>query len=338
MIKKMKDKKVKIRFSKNIEKILEQIDFSPPAGGLGKKVAIKVHFGEKGCNTYISPKIVKKVYEKIKSLGKEATLVECNVLYKGSRTNRADHLKTAREHGFDMPIDILDGEFGKDFVEINGCKIGKGIENFDSLVVLSHFKGHMHAGFGGALKNLGMGLGSRAGKLDMHSSIRPSVTQEKCVGCGVCVKNCNAEAIFFEEGKAKIDEEKCEGCAMCISVCENGAVSVPWGGGTPERLQKKIAEYAGAILSRFPKAVFINVLENITKECDCMGTAQKPMMEDVGILFSDDIVAIDRASLDLANKFSNGQFAKINAIDKEKQIQSAAELNLGSVDYELVEI
>jgi uncharacterized protein len=330
----MKNEKTKVFFSKDIEKILEKIDFSK----LGKRVAIKVHFGEKGCITYISPALVKKVYERIKSLGKEATLVECNVLYKGSRTNRADHLKTARDHGFDLPMDILDGEFGKDFVEINGCKIGKGIEKYDSLLVLSHFKGHSHAGFGGALKNLGMGLGSRAGKLDMHSAIRPSVTREKCVGCGVCVKNCNAEAIFLEVGKAKIDQEKCEGCAMCISVCENKAVAVPWGGGTPERLQKKIAEYAGAISSRFPGVIFINVLQNITPQCDCMGTAQKPMMKDVGIVFSDDIVAIDRASLDLANKLSNGQFAKINSIDKDKQIQSAAGLKLGSVDYEMVEI
>jgi uncharacterized protein len=330
----MKKEKAKVFFSKDIEKVIEKVDLSR----LEKKVAVKVHFGEKGCNTYINPELVRKVYEKIKSLGKEVALVECNVLYKGSRTNSTDHLKTAREHGFDMPIDILDGEQGKDFVEINGCKIGKGIENYDSLLVLSHFKGHMAAGFGGALKNLGMGLGSRAGKLDMHSTIRPSVDQDKCIGCGVCIKNCNAEAIFFEEGKAKIDEEKCEGCAMCISVCENRAVAVPWGGGTPARLQKKIAEYAAAILSRFPEAIFINVLEKITPGCDCMGTAQKPIMADVGIVFSNDIVAIDKASLDLANKFSDGQFAKINYIDKDQQIQSAAELTLGSFDYELVEI
>lgn len=125
---------------------------------------------------------------------------------------------------------------------------------------------------------------------------------------------------------------------MCISVCESGAASVPWGGGTPERLQKKIAEYSSAILSRFPGAIFINVLEKITPQCDCMGISQKPMMEDVGILFSDDIVAIDRASLNVANKFSDGQFAKINSIDKDKQIDFAAELGIGNVSYELVEL
>jgi uncharacterized protein len=330
----MKNNQSKVYFTKDIEKVLVNLDFS----GLGRKVAVKVHFGEKGCNTYIDPKLVRKVFEKIESLDKEPTLVECNVLYKGSRTNAKDHIATARSHGFDLPIEILDGEFGKDAVEIDGCKIGKGIEKFDSLVVLTHFKGHMMAGFGGSLKNIGMGLGSRAGKLDMHSTVKPSIDQSKCIGCGVCVKNCNAEAIFFEEGKAKIDETKCEGCAMCISVCESGAAGVPWSGGTAERLQKKIAQYSAAILKKFPDAIFINVMQNITEQCDCMGVSQKPMMADVGILFSDDIVAIDQASLDLAEKNSNGKFSAINAIDKQKQIEFAKELGLGSADYELVEL
>ena len=255
----------KVYFSKNIEKIIDKIDFSK----LGKKVAIKVHFGEKGCVTYINPEIVRKVYTKIESFGKEAVLVECNVLYKGSRTNTTDHLKTALENGFsDMQIDILDGEKGEEFVLLEGCKIGKGIEKYDSLVVISHFKGHSATGFGGALKNVGMGLGSRAGKLDMHSKIRPSIS-DKCVGCGICVEHCNANAIKIEKGKAKIDEKKCEGCAMCVALCNNGAVEVPWQGRTAEDLQKRIAEYAKGALSKFSNPIFINVLEKITAECDC---------------------------------------------------------------------
>lgn len=330
----MENELPKVYFSEDLEKILAALDFSK----LGSRVAIKVHFGEKGCNTYIDPELARKVFKKIKSLTKEAKLVECNVLYKGSRTNAADHIATARSHGFDMPIEILDGEFGKDSIEINGCKIGKGVENFDSLVVLTHFKGHMAAGFGGSIKNVGMGLGSRAGKLDMHSTIRPSVNRDKCAGCGVCIQNCNAEAICFEENKAKIDETKCEGCAMCIAVCESRAVNVPWHGGTPKRLQEKMAAYAGAILSRFPGAFFINVLQNITPECDCMGIEQKPMMEDVGILASNDIVAIDKASLDLANEYSRGRFSKINSIDKENQIKAAVASGLGTAEYTLEKI
>lgn len=330
----MKNQKAQVYFSESLEKILDKLDFPR----LGQKVAVKVHFGERGNVTYLPPEFAGKVCEKIKSLGKDATLVECNVLYKGSRTNARDHVATARAHGFDLPIEILDGEEGKDSVEVNGCKIGKGIEKYDSLVVLTHFKGHMHAGFGGSIKNIGMGLGSRAGKLDMHSTIRPSVDRDKCVGCGVCIKNCNEEAIFFDESKARIDEAKCVGCAMCISVCESLAIDVPWHGGTPERLQKKMAEYAGAVLTKLPNALFINVLHNITKECDCMGIKQNPIMENIGVLASSDIVAVDKASLDLANERSHGKFSKINSIDKNNQIRVAEETGIGSSEYEMVEI
>ncbi|MFA5872299.1 MAG: DUF362 domain-containing protein [Parcubacteria group bacterium] len=324
----------KVIFAKDIDKILERADFSK----LGKKVALKIHFGERGCETYINPLLVRKVYEKIKSLGKDAALVECNVLYRGSRTNRKDHIETARSHGFDMPIDILDGENGSEYIEVSGCKIGEGIKNYDSLIVLSHFKGHMAAGFGGALKNLGMGLGSRAGKLDMHSSIKPSVNPSSCVGCGICVENCNAEAIALAGKKAAIDQNKCEGCAMCIAVCANGAVTVPWRGRTAAELQKRIAQYASAILTLFPHPIFINVLEKITKECDCMGIKQEPIMSDVGILYSEDIAAVDKASLDLANEFSEGKFNEVNSVDKYKQIDFAGESGAGNAEYELVKI
>ena len=324
----------KVYFSKDIEKILKNIDFSK----LGKRVAIKVHFGEIGCNTYINPLIVKKVYDKIKSPGQEATLVECNVLYRGSRTNSKDHIATAKAHGFDFaPIDILDGEDGSEYIEINGCKIGKGIKKYDSLIVLSHFKGHEMAGFGGAIKNLGMGLGSRAGKLHMHSNVHPTIS-EACIGGGECMKYCNANAIKMKAGKAKIIDNKCMGCAMCIAVCPNKAVNIPWGSETNEELEKKIAEYAKAVLTLFPKAIFINVLEKITKECDCFGIIQEPMMSDVGIIFSEDIVAVDKASLDLANEFSRGEFNKINETDKNMQISIAENLGLGTSDYGLVSL
>jgi len=324
----------KVYFSKNFEKILSQINLD----ALGNNVAIKVHFGERGCNTYINPALVEKVYGHIISRCKLATLVECNVLYKGSRTNRADHIKTAREHGFNLPIDILDGEVGNDFIEVDGCKIGRGIKNYDSLIVLSHFKGHVAAGFGGALKNIGMGLGSRAGKLHMHSNVKP-IIGENCIGCEACIKNCNAKAISLIDNRAKIDEEKCEGCAMCIAVCPTGAADVPWAGRTAQDLQEKIAEYTAAVLSLFKqRAIFINVLENITEHCDCMGMEQSPFMPDVGIVYSDDVVATDKASLDLVDKFSGGKFNSINSIDKLKQISCAENLGLGSSEYELIEL
>lgn len=321
---------VDVLFSKSIDPILDNIDFSK----LGNNVGIKVHFGEKGCKTYMNPEIVRKVYNKVISLGKKAILIECNVLYKGSRTNSTDHIKTARENIFDMPIDILDGELGEEMVEFDNCKIGKGIQKYDSLIIVSHFKGHLATGFGAAIKNVGMGLGSRAGKLDMHAGVNPFVT-DACIGCRKCIEHCNAGAITIVDGKAHIDPEKCEGCAMCIAVCESQAIDVPWSARTSKELQLRTAEYTKAILDRFPNTIFINILENITKDCDCFGIVQKPVMDDVGILASSDIVAIDKASLDLANKHSHNKFDSVNSIDKESQIRVAVNIGLGTADYEL---
>lgn len=322
-----------VYFSKDIDKILNQIDFSK----LGKHVGIKLHFGEEGCVTHLNPKLVGAVYKKVKSLGKDATLVECNVLYKGSRFNSTLHLKTARAHGFTEPIDFLDGETGEDYIEINSCKLGKGITKYDSLIILTHFKGHIFTGFGGALKNIGMGFGSRAGKLDMHSKVKPSVN-DKCVACGMCIEHCNANAITMIDGKAFIDHQKCEGCAMCIAICNSGAINIPWSGRTSEDVQKRIAEYSSAVLSRFPDSIFINVLEKITKDCDCFGIVQTPLMDDIGILYSKDVVAIEKASLDLVNKVSHHKFDKINAVNKDKQVEFAEKMGLGSSKYDLINL
>lgn len=333
-----------IYLSKSIARILDKIDYSR----LGNNVAIKLHFGEKGCTTFISPSVVKAVYDKVVSLGKKATLVECNVLYRGSRTNRIDHIKTAEEHGFGFaPIDILDGERGEDFIEVsvknglaNPVKIGKGLTKYDSMIVLAHFKGHGSAGYGGAFKNIGMGLGSRAGKLHMHSDIKPSIDKDKCVGCGTCQDNCDFGAITVKNGKAEINKEKCAGCAMCIAVCPQKAVQIPWAGSTSEELQKKIVDYAQGVMEIIPrdKIVFINVLQNITPECDCVREKQEPMMEDVGILVGNDIVAIDKASLDLAITRSGGKFDNINPVDKYGLVNYASEKGLGTKNYELINL
>ena len=324
-----------VNFSPDIDKIIDNLDYSK----LGNNVAIKVHFGEKGCTTYIDPNIAKKLYQKIESLGKKATLVECNVLYKGSRTNRTDHIQTALDHGFtEMNIDILDGEKGDEFIEINGCKLGAGLKKYNSLIVLSHFKGHQAAGFGAAIKNVGMGLGSRAGKLHMHSQVKPYIDQDLCIGCGVCAHNCDADAIKIVNQKAQIDHKKCIGCAMCISVCPHNAASIPWESGTDDYLQKMIAQYTAAVLTLFPQAIFINVLKNITELCDCCGLDQKLFMDDIGILSSTDIVAIDQAGLDLANQFSNNQFSQINSINKDNQLKFAKDSNLGDSNYQLTKL
>ncbi len=330
----------KVYFSKELDKILEKIDFSR----LGENVAIKVHFGEVGCTTYLSPMLVKKVYDKVISLGKKATLVECNVLYRGSRTNSTDHIKTAKSHGFDFAlIDILDGELGNEEIDvkvqdglINNAKLGSGISKYDSMIVLTHFKGHPMAGFGGAIKNIGMGFASRAGKLAMHFDAKPYVNNDKCIGCGVCINNCNYNAISLVNGKAFIDNKKCVGCAMCRAVCQTNAINVVWT--SEDRLQKKIVDYASVVLKIIPNIIFINFLVNITEECDCFNYIQKPIMKDVGILCGNDIVSIDKASLDIVNKESNDNFDKINNIDKTIQIYYADSEGIGEKEYGLVDL
>lgn len=331
-----------VYFSKKIEEILDNLDFNR----LGKKVAIKIHFGEKGCVTYINPELVKKVYNKIIQSGRQASLVETNVLYRGERTRTESHVRLAKEHGFDFaPIDILGGSSGEEFdeVEVGGlvgtAKIAKGLKEYDSLIVLSHFKGHIAAGFGGAFKNIGMGLGSRRGKLHMHADVRPSINQN-CTGCENCFKNCDFDAIKIKDNKAEINPEKCVGCSMCIAVCAYGAVNIPWRDSRGEKVQKKIVDYTKGVFELIPKEkiVFINVLENITKDCDCMSHVQESIIEDIGILMSDDVVAIDKASLDLVNERSGGEFDRLRDIDNYLQIGYASERGLGEKEYEIVEL
>ena len=332
----------KVYFSNKIDNLIEICDFKR----LGSNVAIKTHFGEKGCTTHVSPKLIKLFYDKVIELKKSAVLVECNVLYRGSRTNSKDHIETAIHHGFDFaPIDILDGQKGSeyfsqpiDFGILKEARIGKGLLKYDSMIVISHFKGHEMVGYGGALKNIGMGLGSRSGKLAMHSNVEPIVNLSKCVGCGVCVNNCDFGAISLDDKRAIIDPKKCKGCAMCIAVCPKKAITVPWRGSTSKQLAQKIVEYAGAVVKKIgsKKMIYINVLENITPLCDCVGIAQKKLIPDIGFLLSYDPVAIDQASLDLANKYA--EFGVVSKQDKSIQVDYGNEIGIGSNKYELINI
>ena len=310
---------------------------------LNKKdsLAIKLHFGEEGNRNYISPIFVKAIYEKIKPKVSKTDLIECNVLYKSLRTLASSHIELAKKHGFNFaPIVIADGENGdeeenitinkKHFKEI---KAGKALKNYNSILGLAHFKGHMAAGFGGALKNIGMGLGSRAGKLAMHKAFQLTVNVLKCTGCGICSENCPANAITVKS-VAHIDKEKCIGCAKCIAVCPNKAIRIPWGAASSSELQERIAEYAYGILKN-KKAFYINYLLDITPDCDCMDITQKPFTENIGILASSDIIAIEQASLDLIGR---EKFIKVNGVNPQAEVDYAEKLGLGSKKYNLIKI
>ncbi len=321
--------------SNGLRKVLEKLNYKKDA-----KTGIKTHFGEENNDTYPNPMFIK---DNLDILPKDISFIESNVLYKGRRTIREEHIKLAKEHGFGfLPIHILDGRMGEEQIEVEinkkhfkKVKLGKGIIGYDQIIVYSHFKGHIMAGFGGAIKNIGMGIASRQGKLEMHSNVSPRVKILKCIACGQCAKHCPANAITIQK-KARIDSSKCIGCSMCIAVCPVDAISIPWMSVTKDELQERICEYALGVI-KLKKCYFINLLMNITKECDCMDYKQKPFMDDIGILASEDPVAIDYACYELiTNKLKYDPFKKYNHTSGLTQINYGEKIGLGSKDYELV--
>ena len=286
---------------------MDKIDFQ------GKYVAIKIHFGELGNLAFLRPNFARYVADYVKELGGYPFLTDCNTLYVGSRKNALDHLDTALLNGFSpyatgCQILIADGLKGTDDVEVpvvggtlcKTAKIGRAIMDADIVISLNHFKGHEMAGFGGALKNLGMGSGSRAGKMEMHSAGKPIVDQEKCIGCGACKKICAHDGPQIENGKCTIDYSKCVGCGRCIGVCPKDAVEAAQDE-TFENLNGKIAEYAKAVVDGRPN-FHINIVSQVSPNCDCHAENDAAIVPDVGMFASFDPVAIDVACADAVNR------------------------------------
>ena len=311
------------------------------------KIAVKVHFGEKGNTKFVQPDQVRPITEALRQVSPEVFLTDANTLYRGMRLNAADHLQIARDHGFGrlgVPLVIADGEKGEDEKEIpigkkifQKVKIAARIAEADAIVAVSHLKGHMLFSFGGAIKNLGMGCGSRAGKLEMHSRIKPSVG-DGCILCDQCVEVCPADAIDTEGDSAVIDHDKCIGCARCIAACEVEAVSVPWEGATSREVIERCAEYAyGAALGK--KVICFTFINKIAKDCDCMSDS-KIIGKDVGIAASTDPVACEQAAYDLTLKKHNGRdiFREATGVDGRLILEYSEALGLGSREYELIQI
>jgi hypothetical protein len=241
-------------------------------------------------------------------------------------------------------IVIADGERGTEQVEVeigktifSKVKIAKAIAEADAIVAVSHFKGHMVFSFGGAIKNIGMGCGSRAGKLEMHSKIKPSV-KANCIECGQCIEQCPVGALSSENGKTRIDQERCIGCAGCIAVCESEAIEIPWDGTTSHECVERCVEYAfGAVKGK--QRICVTFMNHITKHCDCMCDSRL-IGEDVGIVSSVDPVACDQAAYDLVLKKHGGMdiFMEVTGIDGRHQLAYAERIGLGMRDYSLVEI
>ncbi len=352
-------------FNKSLlDKVERLFDYAGMSTFIGCKdlVAIKLHFGEKGNTGYIRPQFLRRIVNKVKSLGGRPFLTDTNTLYFGSRSNAIDHLQTAIENGFayaviDAPLIIADGLAGKDYinVEINRkhfkvAKISSAAYHADAIIALTHFTGHEMAGFGGVLKNLGMGLGSRSGKQNMHSDALPSINPDKCTACGRCSEWCPAEAIRLKGNDYQIDERKCIGCGECTVTCPVQAIAVNWKT-EPAAIQEKIVEYAeGALKNKNGKYGFITFLTNISPHCDCFGWSDAPLVKDIGILASRDPVAIDQACIDLINREKALPNTKLNGktdskdkfkslypdIDWQRQLGYAEEIGLGTRKYELI--
>lgn len=284
----------------------ENIDFED------KYAAVKIHFGEPGNLAYLRPNWAKVVCDYVKELGGKAFLTDCNTLYVGGRKNALDHLDSAYTNGYNpfqtgVHTIIADGLKGTDeaLVPVNGeyvkeAKIGQAIMDADIIISLNHFKGHELTGFGGALKNIGMGCGSRAGKMEMHSAGKPTVHQELCIGCGQCIKICAHDAPKITDGKAKIDHNKCVGCGRCIGVCPKDAIKASMDEAN-DILNYKIAEYTKAVVDGRP-CFHISLVIDVSPYCDCHAENDIAIVPDVGMFASFDPVALDQACADAVNK------------------------------------
>jgi len=313
-------------------------------------IAIKIHFGEKGNITHIPANYFKSLINFLKIKGGKPFFTDTCVLYRSERSDAVKHLRLADKHGFnlqetDAPVIIADGLRGRNEIEIEipgelfkKVSIATEAVFADAMIVATHVTGHIASGLGGAIKNLGMGLASRKGKLRQHSSVKPWIDGPKCTGCRQCLIWCPENAITMNGDVAVINEKICIGCGECLAVCNFGAVEFNWETSSSD-LQKKMAEHAlGAVINKKDKICYFNFLINITKDCDCFGIVQKPLIDDIGILASTDPVAIDKASLDLVEKNAEKSLVSMSypALDPMAQLQHGKKIGLGSLDYELV--
>lgn len=336
----------------------------------GKFVAIKIHFGEHGNIAHLRPQYAKAVVDLVKEMGGKPFLTDCNTMYPGSRKNALEHLECAWENGFSplscgCPIIIADGLKGTDEVSvpveggefIKEAKIGRAIMDADVYISLSHFKGHDFASLGGAIKNTGMGCGSRAGKKEQHSSGKALIAPEKCRGCKSCLKNCANGGLEFDPSTRKMTVTKnCIGCGNCLGACNFDAINFE-NDEANDMLSRRMAEYAKAVVQGRPQ-FHASLLIDISPSCDCHCENDTPILPNIGMLASKDMVALDKAAVDLCQKaeplkgsllyesiHSGGfveqgnHFNNLHPSSNWKScIEQAEKIGLGTSDYELINV
>lgn len=354
-------------FTENLPQKLERLIKTAGMGNIdfkNKYTAVKIHFGEPGNLAYLRPNYAAVVVKVVQELGGKVFLTDCNTLYVGGRKNALDHLDAAYTNGFSpfstgCHVIIADGLKGTDeeLVPVEGgeyvkeAKIGRAVMDADIVISLNHFKGHEATGFGGALKNIGMGCGSRAGKMEMHSAGKPYINEDACVGCGRCIKICAHDAPAISEGKASIDHDKCVGCGRCIGVCPMDAVC-PATDESNDILNCKIAEYSKAVLQGRPH-FHISLVIDVSPNCDCHAENDIPIVPDVGMFASFDPVALDMACADAVNRqpvIAGSQLDRMPHVHHDhftdsapstnwkSSLEHAEKIGIGSREYELIKI
>jgi uncharacterized Fe-S center protein len=313
-------------------------------------VPIKIHMGEKANTGHVKPEVLKPLINQLKARAGKPFIVETNVLYQGSRVNAVDHLMLAAEHGFEAgilgaPVFIADGLWGENSFEVTvdqkhfkKVHIAKPVKYFDTIISIAHVTGHLLTGFAASIKNMGMGLASRTGKLRQHSNIKPKVISKNCTLCKRCLEQCPVQAIIEKDKKAFIQQEVCVGCGECIAACKFAAISDSYGEDA-KILSEKMAEYAYGVLKNINNKVFFNFAIRITKNCDCMAKDEPSIVDDIGIFASDDPVACDRAAAQaVVEKAGTDIFKKgyPSADFYMNQLNYAEQIGLGSNEYELV--
>ena len=331
-----------------------------------KFVAIKLHFGEPGNLAFLRPNWARTVADFVKERGGKPFLTDCNTLYVGGRKNALDHMDSAMLNGFNpittgCQIIIADGLKGSDEVEVpvaggeyvKNAKIGRAVMDADVFISLTHFKGHEEAGFGGCLKNIGMGCGSRAGKMEQHNAGKPHVAQKHCIGCGQCRKICAHGAPIITDGKAHIDHDRCVGCGRCIAVCPKDAVRIDWDESTTN-LNCKIAEYTKAVVDGRP-CFHISLVIDVSPNCDCRPENDMAIVPNVGMFASFDPVALDMACVDAVNaqtplrgSAADDAHAKAHVHDHFQRLhpdtnwrsclEHGEKIGIGTREYELIKI
>ena len=311
----------------------------------GALVAVKLHMGETFTHGFIKPPFVKEIVTGIKEMGGRPFITDTTTLYPRGRFTAVDYLETARKNGFDSsaigaPVIIADGLTGEDgvIVETGGklvekIEVGQAIHEADYLVTLTHCTGHISVGYGGAIKNLGMGCMTKNGKRTVHGFSMPQVDTVKCEKCGACVKVCPYSVIQMKDFP-KIDAKRCVGCCRCVTVCPTQAMHQP--DGWFDNYIRALAEAANSVVRKFGEnACFVNFITDVTAMCDC-GVQEDALIPDVGILASGDILSVDRASYDLIKEAAGKDILKEAwNVDGELQFGIAEELGMGSKEYEI---